>query len=83
MFKGIDKVDVSNDFNIDKDSPESYIQYLNYRTYEYQARDITFYKKTGHELYFKAYSDAFQCNVLIVIDNRAPGKVYLKILNKH
>lgn len=75
--------DVSDDFKLNKNSPESYLKYLAYRTFQYQTNNIHFFKKSNQELYFAAYSDMFQQNVLIVVNENKPGRVDIKIMDKN
>ncbi len=74
--------DISGDFKLDAKNPFSYIDYLRFKTFQYQTRNISFLKKRGKKLYFTATSSVFQSDVIISINYSHPGHLNIKILDK-
>ncbi|RFS25104.1 hypothetical protein DVR12_07935 [Chitinophaga silvatica] len=59
---------IISDFNTTLNNPTSYIDYLNYRMYEYQMNNISFDRKVGANLYFNGYSDVLGNKVTILLE---------------
>ncbi|MEO6850773.1 MAG: hypothetical protein ABI203_12100 [Mucilaginibacter sp.] len=73
--------DVSEDFKLNNNNPESYLEYLKYKTFEDQVGQITFLKRKGKKLIFSGYSDLYQYKVRLTVDPKNPGRVDILILN--
>jgi hypothetical protein len=59
---------ISDDFKVDKNNPNSFLEYLKFRIFRYQVKDIKFIKKKGNRYYYNAYSDSLMRSVKIVIN---------------
>jgi hypothetical protein len=46
---------IADDFKLDINNPDSFYEFLKFKTFKYQTEDITFLEKKDNELVFKAY----------------------------
>jgi hypothetical protein len=59
---------IKDDFSIDIKDPNSCIEFLKYKMFKYQLKDIVFFKKKKGKLLFKGYSDYLSKSVMISLD---------------
>lgn len=74
--------DITHEFNLDFKNPTSYLEYLKFRTNEYELRNIRFIKKKGKVLTFSAFSDRFKCETIISINYLTPTKYQLQLCDE-
>lgn len=73
--------DVSNDFKLNNLEPQSYVNYLKFKTFQYQITQILFAKKRRHYFYYTAFSNQLNSKVMIIVDINSPSNPRIK-LNK-
>jgi hypothetical protein len=71
--------DVSRDFKLDDKSPESYVKYLKFRTFEDQIDQITYLKRKRGNLIFTGYSTEFKRKVQLSVNIKKPGTVEITL----
>lgn len=64
------KHEIAEDFQITIKKPESLIEFLKYKTFQYQMEDIHFLKNKRNELWFKGYSASIGKNLIIKVPKR-------------
>lgn len=58
---------ISEDFKVDENDPFSFLEYLKYRTFRYQVRDIKFIKKKHNRYYYDGYSDSLNGRIKLIV----------------
>jgi len=56
---------ISHDFSLDSNNPSSFIEYLKFKTFYLQTKDLVFIKSKGNALYYKSYSNELKEEITI------------------
>lgn len=58
---------IADDFKLNTKEPQSLLEYLKFRVFRYQVKDITFIKKKQSKYYYHAYSESLKKNVTLIV----------------
>ena len=69
---------INNDFDLDPKKPESFFEYIKFKTFDIQTQNIIFLRKKGKQLIFGAYSGKYDKNVNVIIKATDAEKILIK-----
>ncbi|HWW41537.1 hypothetical protein [Pedobacter sp.] len=63
---------IVKDFNLYPDIPDSYLQFLKIKGFQWSIDDIKFSRKKSGKLYFNCYSELYHKNATVILDLKKP-----------